>query len=141
MAVEKGKGKGKSVATRAAAKSVARTTKKSTEISTEVKVKGNITLTDFSRAMLKAYGHHVVEQRAVPDFRDGLKPVHRCILWAAYQIDNGGFKKAARVVGDVLGKYHPHGDQSVYGALVGLAGVPREDRKFSGGIFPYFPIR
>ena len=62
--------------------------------------------------------------RALPDVRDGLKPVHRRLLYAMrlLRLDpNSGFKKCARVVGDVIGKYHPHGDQAVYDALVRLA--------------------
>lgn len=71
-----------------------------------------------------AYALSTITQRALPDVRDGLKPVHRRILYAMRQLKmdpNGGFKKCARVVGDVIGKYHPHGDQSVYDALVRLA--------------------
>ena len=71
-----------------------------------------------------AYALSTITQRALPDVRDGLKPVHRRILYAMRQLklDPGqGFKKSARVVGDVIGKYHPHGDQSVYDALVRLA--------------------
>ncbi|HCY54718.1 MAG TPA: DNA topoisomerase IV subunit A [Oceanicaulis sp.] len=66
----------------------------------------------------------VIVSRALPDVRDGLKPVHRRLLYAMrlLKLDpNSGFKKCARVVGDVIGKYHPHGDQSVYDALVRLA--------------------
>ena len=62
--------------------------------------------------------------RALPDVRDGLKPVHRRILHAMrlLRLDpNQGFKKSARIVGDVIGKFHPHGDQSIYDALVRLA--------------------
>jgi len=62
--------------------------------------------------------------RALPDVRDGLKPVHRRVLFAMRQLKlepGSGFKKSARIVGDVIGKYHPHGDQSVYDALVRLA--------------------
>ena len=62
--------------------------------------------------------------RALPDARDGLKPVHRRMLYAMRQLrlDPGAaFKKCARVVGDVIGKFHPHGDQAVYDALVRLA--------------------
>lgn len=62
--------------------------------------------------------------RSLPDVRDGLKPVHRRLLYAMRQLKlnpEHGFKKCARVVGDVIGKYHPHGDQSVYDALVRLA--------------------
>jgi len=71
-----------------------------------------------------AYALSTIMNRALPDVRDGLKPVHRRLLYAMRQLklDPGsGFKKCARVVGDVIGKYHPHGDQSVYDALVRLA--------------------
>lgn len=71
-----------------------------------------------------AYALSTIMHRALPDVRDGLKPVHRRVLYAMRQLklDPGsGFKKSARVVGDVIGKYHPHGDQSVYDALVRLA--------------------
>ncbi|MEP9379011.1 DNA topoisomerase IV subunit A [Aquabacter sp. CN5-332] len=71
-----------------------------------------------------AYALSTITQRALPDARDGLKPVHRRILHAMRQLrlDPGqGFKKCARVVGDVIGKFHPHGDQAVYDALVRLA--------------------
>ncbi|ODN69314.1 DNA topoisomerase IV subunit A [Methylobrevis pamukkalensis] len=71
-----------------------------------------------------AYALSTIMHRALPDVRDGLKPVHRRVLYAMrlLKLDPGqGFKKCARVVGDVIGKYHPHGDQSVYDALVRLA--------------------
>jgi topoisomerase IV subunit A len=71
-----------------------------------------------------AYALSTIMHRALPDARDGLKPVHRRILFAMRQLrlDPGeAFKKSARVVGDVIGKFHPHGDQSVYDALVRLA--------------------
>jgi topoisomerase-4 subunit A len=70
------------------------------------------------------YALSTIMHRALPDARDGLKPVHRRLLWAMrlLKLDPAqGFKKSARVVGDVIGKYHPHGDQSVYDALVRLA--------------------
>ena len=70
------------------------------------------------------YAMSVIVQRALPDVRDGLKPVHRRILYAmneAGMLPNKAYKKSARIVGDVLGKYHPHGDYSVYGAIVRLA--------------------
>ncbi|MCI8304954.1 MAG: DNA gyrase subunit A, partial [Lawsonibacter sp.] len=70
------------------------------------------------------YAMSVIVGRALPDVRDGLKPVHRRILYAMYE-DNlthdHAFRKCATAVGDVLGRYHPHGDQSVYDALVRLA--------------------
>ncbi|MDP1671416.1 MAG: DNA gyrase subunit A, partial [Alphaproteobacteria bacterium] len=71
-----------------------------------------------------AYALSTIMHRALPDVRDGLKPVHRRLLYAMRQLrldPASGFKKSARVVGDVIGKYHPHGDQSVYDALVRLA--------------------
>ena len=71
-----------------------------------------------------AYALSTIVNRALPDARDGLKPVHRRLLYAMQQLrlDPGaGFKKCARVVGDVIGKFHPHGDQAVYDALVRLA--------------------
>ncbi|HCK17168.1 MULTISPECIES: DNA topoisomerase IV subunit A [unclassified Thalassospira] len=71
-----------------------------------------------------AYAMSTIMSRSLPDVRDGLKPVHRRLLYAMRQLKlnpEHGFKKCARVVGDVIGKYHPHGDQSVYDALVRLA--------------------
>src|SRR3981081_4597957 len=71
-----------------------------------------------------AYALSTIVNRALPDARDGLKPVHRRLLYAMQQLrldPAAAFKKCARVVGDVIGKYHPHGDQSVYDALVRMA--------------------
>lgn len=71
-----------------------------------------------------AYSLSAIIGRAIPDARDGLKPVHRRILYAQSQMANTytrPHKKCARVVGDVIGKYHPHGDSAVYGALVRMA--------------------
>ena len=87
----------------------------------------NIKKVEFSGALEErylAYALSTITHRALPDVRDGLKPVHRRLLYAMYQLrlgNNSGFKKSARVVGDVIGKFHPHGDQSVYEALVRLA--------------------
>ena len=70
------------------------------------------------------YAMSVIVGRALPDVRDGLKPVHRRILYAMYEdglTSDKPFKKSATCVGDVLGRYHPHGDSSVYDALVRLA--------------------
>jgi len=70
------------------------------------------------------YAMSVIVQRALPDARDGLKPVHRRILFSMHENAydwNKGYRKSARVVGDVIGKYHPHGDQSIYDALVRMA--------------------
>ena len=69
------------------------------------------------------YAMSVIVGRALPDVRDGLKPVHRRIIYAMHELGltpDRPYRKCARVVGDVLGKYHPHGDQSVYDALVRL---------------------
>lgn len=71
-----------------------------------------------------AYAMSVITSRALPDVRDGLKPVHRRILYAMYEMgltSSARFRKSAAVVGDVLGKYHPHGDVAVYDSMVGMA--------------------
>ena len=78
---------------------------------------------EMSRSYLE-YAMSVIVSRALPDVRDGLKPVHRRILYAMWSIGlraNGKFRKSATVVGEVLGKYHPHGDSAVYDAMVRLA--------------------
>lgn len=70
------------------------------------------------------YAVSVITDRALPDVRDGLKPVHRRILWAMKNLglsSSGDYKKAARVVGETMGKYHPHGDASIYDAMVHMA--------------------
>ncbi|MDC3142531.1 DNA gyrase subunit A [Candidatus Pelagibacter sp.] len=91
---------------------------------TEIPKDNNIKLISMHDEMSSSYLSYamsVIVSRALPDIRDGLKPVHRRILYAMYK---GGydwskqFRKSARIVGDVIGKYHPHGDQSVYDALV-----------------------
>ena len=82
---------------------------------------------DINESMKKSYIDYsmsVIVARALPDVRDGFKPVHRRILYGMMELGNTydkPYKKCARIVGDVLGKYHPHGDSSVYGALVRLA--------------------
>ncbi len=71
-----------------------------------------------------SYALSTIMARSLPDVRDGLKPVHRRLLYAMRQLKldpNTGFKKCARIVGDVMGKYHPHGDQAIYDAMVRLA--------------------
>src|SRR3954469_262206 len=71
-----------------------------------------------------AYAMSTIMSRSLPDVRDGLKPVHRRLLWAMHQLKldpAAGFKKCARIVGDVMGKYHPHGDAAIYDAMVRLA--------------------
>src|SRR5438045_8385905 len=71
-----------------------------------------------------AYALSTIMNRALPDVRDGLKPVHRRILYGMRQLGlnpGAGFKKSAKIVGDVMGNFHPHGDQAIYDALVRLA--------------------
>ncbi|TDQ82540.1 DNA topoisomerase IV subunit A [Dongia mobilis] len=88
---------------------------------------GEIKLTNLAEALGErylSYALSTIMARSLPDVRDGLKPVHRRILYTMRQLrlDPGsGFKKSARVVGDVMGKYHPHGDSSIYDAMVRLA--------------------
>ena len=83
--------------------------------------------TSFDRALSErylVYALSTITARSLPDLRDGLKPVHRRLLWAMRQLKldpASSYKKSARVVGDVIGKYHPHGDASVYDAMVRLA--------------------
>ena len=70
------------------------------------------------------YSMSVIVSRALPDVRDGLKPIHRRILYGMSELGsqwNRPYKKSARIVGDVMGKYHPHGDASIYDALVRMA--------------------
>ena len=82
--------------------------------------------TELKRSYLD-YAMSVIVSRALPDVRDGLKPVHRRILYSMHENGydwNKAYRKSARVVGDVIGKYHPHGDQAVYDALeIGRAHV------------------
>lgn len=81
-------------------------------------------ISEFSDDKLFVYGSYVVEDRAVPDYRDGLKPVHRAVLWTLSELGlrpEKAFKKSARTVGDAIGKYHPHGDSACYGAMVTIA--------------------
>ena len=90
----------------------------------ELEVHPNIDIEKELRQSYLAYSLSVIIGRAIPDARDGLKPVHRRILYAQSQLANTysrPHKKCARVVGDVIGKYHPHGDVAVYDALVRLA--------------------
>ncbi len=83
-----------------------------------------VTIEDEMRRSYLDYAMSVIIGRAIPDVRDGLKPVHRRILYSMHEqkvTASSGYKKSARIVGDVLGKYHPHGDQAVYDALVRMA--------------------
>ena len=90
----------------------------------EVGLVRQIDITEEMRQAYLSYAMSVIVARALPDARDGLKPVQRRILYAMYDMGlrpNGPFKKSARIVGEVLGKYHPHGDQAVYDAMVRMA--------------------
>ena len=88
---------------------------------------GNITETELTKEIRRdflEYSMSVIVARALPDVRDGLKPVQRRILYSMNEMNNGPdkpHKKSARIVGDTMGKYHPHGDSSIYGALVYMA--------------------
>lgn len=79
-----------------------------------------VTLGDFSKTSMHTYGTFVLMDRAVADVRDGLKPVHRRILWAMHHLKGAGFKKSAKVVGDTMGNFHPHGDKAIYDTLVNM---------------------
>src|SRR6476659_8785407 len=83
-----------------------------------------ISIQDEMRTSYLDYAMSVIVGRAIPDARDGLKPVHRRILFSAYEaglVPTAAYKKSATIVGHVLGSYHPHGDSSVYDAMVRLA--------------------
>ena len=83
-----------------------------------------IKLDDEMRHSYIEYAMSVIVGRALPDVRDGLKPVHRRVLFSMHELNNGynkAYKKSARIVGDVIGKYHPHGDTAVYDTIVRLA--------------------
>jgi DNA gyrase subunit A len=84
----------------------------------------SVNIEDELRQSYLAYAMSVIVGRALPDVRDGLKPVHRRVLFAMHELGNvwnKGYKKSARIVGDVVGKYHPHGDGAVYDTLVRMA--------------------
>src|SRR5438445_6272913 len=84
----------------------------------------HINIEDEMRRSYLDYAMSVIIGRALPDARDGLKPVHRRVLWAMHELGNAynkAYKKSARVVGDVIGKYHPHGDTAVYDTIVRMA--------------------
>ncbi|WP_438961924.1 DNA gyrase subunit A [Nonlabens sp.] len=83
-----------------------------------------INIEDEMKSAYIDYSMSVIVSRALPDVRDGLKPVHRRVLYGMYELgvlSNRGYKKSARIVGEVLGKYHPHGDTSVYDTMVRMA--------------------
>ena len=86
--------------------------------------RNQVNIEDEMRRSYLDYAMSVIIGRALPDVRDGLKPVHRRVLWAMHELGNTynkPYKKSARVVGDVIGKYHPHGDTAVYDTVVRLA--------------------
>lgn len=97
------------------------------DVPKEVAVESKVIITDIVPEMKKSYLDYamsVIVSRALPDVRDGLKPVHRRILFSMHELGlthTAKFRKSALIVGDVLGKYHPHGDASVYDAMVNLA--------------------
>ena len=83
-----------------------------------------INIEDEMKSAYIDYSMSVIVSRALPDVRDGLKPVHRRVLFGMHELgirSGGAYRKSARIVGDVLGKYHPHGDTSVYDAMVRMA--------------------
>ena len=83
-----------------------------------------ISLEEEMRRSYLDYAMSVIVGRALPDARDGLKPVHRRVLYAMHELNNDWnrpYKKSARIVGDVIGKYHPHGDSAVYDTIVRMA--------------------
>src|SRR3989338_2598531 len=97
--------------------------KNSQEITQKPRVISRVIEDEMKQSYLN-YSMSVIVGRALPDVRDGLKPVHRRILFAMSDmgmLHSKPFKKSARIVGEVLGKYHPHGDMAVYDALVRMA--------------------
>ena len=93
----------------------------------KISIAGNIENVDIDAQMRSAYLDYamsVIVARALPDARDGLKPVHRRILYAMHELgirSNTSYKKSARIVGEVLGKFHPHGDSAVYETMARMA--------------------
>ena len=93
----------------------------------KISIAGNIENVDIDAQMRSAYLDYamsVIVARALPDARDGLKPVHRRILYAMQELgirSNSSYKKSARIVGEVLGKFHPHGDSAVYETMARMA--------------------
>jgi DNA gyrase/topoisomerase IV subunit A len=101
------------------------------QIQKVLKVKpGDVVKRDLAKLIdraMKRYGETTLEDRSIPDGYDGLKPVHRRVLWSAFKMGlkpTGDVVKSARIVGDVIGKFHPHGDLACYGALVSMVNFP-----------------
>src|SRR6056300_441881 len=83
-----------------------------------------INIEDEMKSAYIDYSMSVIVSRALPDVRDGLKPVHRRVLFGMHELGvkaSSSYKKSARIVGDVMGKYHPHGDSAIYDAMVRMA--------------------
>ena len=83
-----------------------------------------VPLVDALAERYMSYAMSTITSRSLPDVRDGLKPVHRRLLYAMRELHlnpDSGYKKCARIVGDVMGKYHPHGDAAIYDSMVRLA--------------------
>ena len=108
-----------------------------------------ISIVDEMKTSYLDYAMSVIVARALPDVRDGLKPVHRRILYSAYEsgfVAGKPYRKSARIVGDVMGKYHPHGDSAIYDALARMAQdwsmrVPLIDGQGNFGSMDPDPIR
>lgn len=102
----------------------ARSAKKPEASSKKLAVVEDKDLLDFVEDSMRTYGVEVNLERSVPDFRDGFKPVARRLMWALHQIGGDRQIKAARLVGDAMGKFHPHGDSSLFGATVTMVNLP-----------------
>jgi DNA gyrase subunit A len=92
----------------------------------------DISVAKLIEECLTEYGTYVLQDRSIPDYRDGLKPVQRRILWTMYEDGatwNARFTKCSAIVGNTMSRYHPHGDTSIYGALVNMTGNPRPKNK------------
>jgi len=86
--------------------------------------RNQVNIEDEMRRSYLDYAMSVIIGRALPDVRDGLKPVHRRVLWSMYELGNTSnkpYRKSARAVGDIMGKYHPHGDSAIYDTIVRMA--------------------
>ncbi len=98
--------------------------RKQTEIEEIIEKIKDYTLEDIMGERFGSYSKYIIQERAIPDARDGLKPVQRRILYSMYRERNTfdhGYRKSAKTVGDVIGKYHPHGDSSIYDAMVRMS--------------------
>ena len=103
-----------------------------------------ISLEEEMRRSYLDYAMSVIVGRALPDARDGLKPVHRRVLFAMHELNNDwnrAYKKSARIVGDVIGKYHPHGDQSVYDTIEASTNDNYSAEPYTGTLLRVWPSR